>query len=111
MDPHLPHFSPAKGLLGKLAASSAIALASLASTLYEAQSTREHDRMSVWPRLTQEVSDSGCRYDRSITNVGLGPALIRSFELRLDDTVQSSWAPVVQALVASAPPPGYSSPP
>ncbi len=69
--------------------------------------TREHDRMSVWPRLAQEVSDSAGRYDRSIVNAGLGPALIRSFEVRLDDTRPDSWAPVVAALVAPAPPPGY----
>lgn len=105
----LPHAPSPKGLLGKLAASSAIVIAvtSLAITLYEAQATREHDRMSVWPRLAQETSDSGGRYDRAITNVGLGPAIIRSFELRLDDTVQRSWEPVVKALVHPAPAPGY----
>ena len=109
MERHLPHSVKSQGLLGKLAASSAIvvALASLAITLYEARATREHDRMSVWPRLVQETSDSGGRYDRVITNAGLGPALIKSFEIRLDDTVRSSWSPVVQALVSPAPVPGY----
>ncbi|MEO5799239.1 MAG: hypothetical protein ABIZ70_10160 [Gemmatimonadales bacterium] len=98
-----------RGLLGKLAEASAvvIAVASLAITLYEARATREHDRMSVWPRLVQESSDSGGRYDRAITNAGLGPALIKSFEVRLDDSVQTSWAPVVNALVSPAPNPGY----
>ena len=106
---HLPQAVNSKGLLSKLAASSAIvvALASLAITLYEASATREHDRMSVWPRLVQESSDSGGRYDRTITNAGLGPALIKSFEVRLDDTVRSSWSPVVSALVSPAPVPGY----
>lgn len=109
MELHLAHPPNSKGLLGKLVASSAvvIAVASLAITLYEARATREHDRMSVWPRLAQETSDSGGRYDRAITNVGLGPAIIRSFELRLDDTVQHSWGPVVNALVAPASAPGY----
>jgi hypothetical protein len=109
MDLHIPQSSTAKGLLGKLAASSAIviAVASLAITLYEARATREHDRMSVWPRLAQEASDSGGRYDRSISNVGLGPAIIRSFEVRLDDSIQTAWAPVVRALVAPATPPSY----
>ena len=109
MNPNLPHSTKPKELLGRLAASSAIvvALASLAITLYEARATREHNRMSVWPRLAQETSDSAGRYDRTITNVGLGPALIRSFAVRLDDTVRTSWAPVVNALVRPAPTPGY----
>ncbi|MHB1313705.1 MAG: hypothetical protein ACYC3L_16925 [Gemmatimonadaceae bacterium] len=95
-------------MLRKLAEASAIviALASLGITLYEAQVTRDHDRMSVWPRLAQEASDSAGRYERTITNVGLGPALVRSFEVRLDDTVQTSWAPVVTALLLGRSPEG-----
>ncbi len=109
MELHLPHLPPGKGILGRLAALSpiVIAIASLAITLYEAQATREHDRMAVWPRLAQETSDSAGRYVRDITNVGLGPALIRSFEVRLDDTLQHSWEPVVRALVSPAKTPGY----
>ena len=99
---------PARGLLGRLAEASAIiiAIASLAITLYEAKATREHDRMSVWPRLTQESSDSAGRYERTITNVGLGPALVRSFEVRLDGTAESSWSPVANALLAGNKPDG-----
>jgi hypothetical protein len=79
-----------------------IAVASLTITLYEARATREHDRMSVWPRLIQETSDSGGLYDRSITNVGLGPALVKTFAVRLDDTLRTSWTPVVAALLGPA---------
>jgi hypothetical protein len=78
-----------------------IALTSLSITLYEAQATREHDRMSVWPRLSQESSDSGGIYDRAITNVGLGPALVRSYEVRIDGTPRTSWERVVTELVAA----------
>jgi hypothetical protein len=99
-----PHVGAGKGLLAKLGASSAIviAVASLAITLYEARATREHDRMSVWPRLSQAASDSGGHYDRTITNVGLGPALVKSFAVRLDDTLRTSWTPVVAALLGPA---------
>ena len=99
---------PDRGLLSRLAEASAIviAVASLAITLYEAKATREHDRMSVWPRLTQESSDSAGRYERTITNVGLGPALVRSFEVRLDGTAESSWSPVANALLAGHSPDG-----
>ena len=78
-----------------------IALTSLSITLYEAQATREHDRMSVWPRLSQQSSDSGGMYDRVITNVGLGPALVRSYEVRLDGTPRTSWGRIVTELVAA----------
>jgi hypothetical protein len=77
-----------------------IALTSLSITLYEAQATHEHDRMSVWPRLSQGSSDSAGRYDRAITNVGLGPALVRSYEVRFDGSPRTSWEGVVAGLVA-----------
>ena len=78
-----------------------IAIVSLSITLYEAKVTREHDRMSVWPRLSQESSDSAGRYDRAITNVGLGPALVQSYEVRIDGSPRTSWERVVSELVAS----------
>jgi hypothetical protein len=85
-----------------------IALMSLAITLYEAQATREHDRMSVWPRLSQESSDSAGMYDRAITNVGLGPALVRAYEVRVDGAPRTSWERVVAELVpALNPKPGF----
>lgn len=77
-----------------------IAVTSLAITLYEAQATREHDRMSVWPRISQESSDSAGMFDRAVTNVGLGPALVRSYELTLDGRLRTSWDSVVSELVA-----------
>jgi hypothetical protein len=106
MEPALPHKQFGRGLGARISAWSAmlIAVASLGITLYEARATREHDRMSVWPRLAQESSDSAGSYDRAITNVGLGPALIRSYEIRLDDTVRTSWSPIVSALAGSSTP-------
>jgi hypothetical protein len=104
MEIHVPHAPAGKGRIARLEGWVAvfIALTSLAITLYEARVTREHDRMSVWPRLYQESSDSAGIYDRVITNVGLGPALVKSFEVRLDDTRRTSWKPVVSSLLAGA---------
>lgn len=101
MEPLLPHASARKGPFVRLEAWSAvfIAVTSLAITLYEATATREHDRMSVWPRLSQLSSDSAGMYDRTITNVGLGPALVKSFEVRLDNRGRTTWTPVVAALL------------
>lgn len=108
-EPNVSSEGPSRGLAARIGAWSAmlIALSSLAITLYEARATREHDRVSVWPRLAQESSDSAGIYDRSITNVGLGPALVRSHEVRLDDTVRTSWSPVVAALAGPAAQPSW----
>ncbi len=74
-----------------------VALCSLGMTIYEARATREHDRVSVWPRIYQTVSDSAHRYIRTVTNVGVGPAIIRSFEVQVDGVAKHSWAEVTQA--------------
>ena len=106
MEPLLPHGPGSKSPLVRLEAWVAvfIAVTSLAITLYEATATREHDRMSVWPRVAQETSDSAGIYDRAITNVGLGPAVVKSFEVRLDSTGRPSWTPIVAALLGTSTP-------
>src|SRR5664279_1539157 len=84
-------------LLTDLGAACAIivAICSLGMTIYEARAAREHDRISVWPRIYQTVSDSANRYVRTVTNVGLGPAIIRSFEVQVDGVVKHTWSDVV----------------
>jgi hypothetical protein len=103
MELRAPHSAAEKNRSSRIESWVAIfvALTSLTIALYEAHATREHDRMSVWPRLSQESSDSGGIYDRAITNVGLGPALVRSYEVTLDGKARTSWEPVVTELVAS----------
>lgn len=103
MEVPVPHAAADKGRSSRLESRVAvfIAVTSLSIALYEAQATREHDRMSVWPRISQESSDSAGIYDRAITNVGLGPALVRAYEVKLDGTPRTSWGPVVTELVAA----------
>lgn len=86
-------------LLADLGAACAIivAVCSLGMTIYEARAAREHDRISVWPRIYQTVSDSAKLYIRTVTNVGLGPAIIRTFAVEVDGVVKHNWADVVGA--------------
>lgn len=85
-----------------------IALTSVAITLWEARATREHDRMSVWPRLAQESSDSAGSFTRTITNVGLGPALVKSYTIRVDNAPLTSWNAIVASMLGpSQPVPGF----
>ena len=75
-----------------------VALASLAIALYEVRMMREHDRVSVWPYLTVFNSDSGGVYTFNAQNVGIGPALIRSFEISVDGKPRRNWGEVVDQL-------------
>ena len=60
MELRAPHSAAEKNRSSRIESWVAIfvALTSLTIALYEAHATREHDRMSVWPRLSQESSDS-----------------------------------------------------
>jgi len=110
MEVNLPRKPTGSGRFARLEAWVAvfIALTSVAITLWEARATREHDRMSVWPRLAQESSDSAGIFTRTITNVGLGPALVRSYALRVDGAPFRSWNAIVAALLGpSQPVPGF----
>ena len=78
-------------------------------TIYEARASREHDRISVWPRIYQTVSDSAKRYIRTVTNVGLGPAIIRSFEVQVDGVVTHSWEQVVDSVLKARPRPNLTT--
>jgi hypothetical protein len=61
-------------------------------TIYQARTTYKHNRLSVQPRLTTFMSferDPGdnkiTQVKVTLTNSGLGPAIIRKFEILLGD--------------------------
>ncbi len=91
-------------LFSDLGSASAIivAVCSLAITLYEARITRAHQQVSVWPRIVETVSDSGRLYIRNVENDGLGPALIRSFQVRVDGAPRHDWSDVLRMLLPGA---------
>ena|SRR2546423_1352939 len=75
------------------------ALAAVLVAAYEARINREYQRISVWPHITQSntfVADQP--YTRTVANVGIGPAMIRSVEIRVDGNICRSWNDVVPAL-------------
>jgi len=76
------------------------ALAAVLVAAYEARINREYQRLSVWPRIQQFdsfVPDQP--YTRSVLNVGMGPALVRSVEIRVDGNVCRTWRNVSEALL------------
>jgi len=70
------------------ACSMLIALLSLGLTTYEAWAIRNHDRLSVQPRisLAYYFDDTGVGW--RFSNVGLGPARIRGFKVFVDGISQ-----------------------
>ncbi len=87
------------------------AIAAVLVAAYEARINREYQRISVWPCLTQSNSLlTGEPYLRTVSNVGVGPALIRSVQVSVDGAVCRDWGEVVKAMIGK-PLPGliYSS--
>ena len=78
------------------------AIAAVVIAVYEARITREHQKASVWPSLSQYNTGVGGRYTREVENRGLGPAMVRSFEVRVDGAVQRSWSDVVEKLTGES---------
>jgi hypothetical protein len=68
-----------------------IAIAALATALYQARLSREQAKAAVWPYLVQGNSSNN-GYSRIVQNVGLGPAIIRGFEVLVDGKPTRNWA-------------------
>lgn len=76
------------------------AIAAVLVAAYEARINREYQRISVWPRLQQANSYvPGEPYLRIVTNVGVGPALIRSVEVSVDGKICRTWRDVTLAMI------------
>lgn len=82
------------------------AVAAVAIAVYEAHITRDFQQKSVWPYVMQYNSNVGPNnrpfYARSVENDGLGPALVHSFRIRVQDSAHSyvddsTWVQVVRA--------------
>lgn len=84
------------------AAAAVIALCALGLTVWQAVVARRHNKLSVTPYLTTwSHSDGGNnRYQIDLLNNGIGPALIKSFLIQIDDRSISGEGtePIEQAL-------------
>jgi hypothetical protein len=90
-----------------------IAVLSLAVSVVEASSAREHNRKSVRPLLMlMRVHRSGSSWTGlSVRNVGLGPAIVTESIVRVDGTDAGEWThPAVGLIVGSHEPrPNYGT--
>jgi hypothetical protein len=79
------------------ASASIIAIVALLTAVYQAKLARDQAKAVVWPYLIQGNSGND-GYSRIIQNVGLGPALIRGFEVTVDGHVVHSWKEMAESM-------------
>lgn len=93
--------------------SAVIALCALGLTLWQGWITRQHNRLSVRPHLTTwSQSDKGNHiYAVHLLNNGIGPALIKSFQILVDGQVMigEGVEPIEKALKILFPQYQYAS--
>ena len=79
-----------------------IAVLALYAALTESQAVRQQTAAAVWPfvQLSVEDFDTGDRagFMLSVTNSGVGPALVRSVRVVLDGQAMRDWGQVVTQL-------------
>lgn len=76
------------------------AIAAVLVAVYETRINREYQRISVWPYLQQSNSlTAGQPYLRTVSNLGVGPALIRSVEVSVDGVLCRDWGEVIKAMI------------
>jgi len=72
------------------ASASLVAIAALATALYQAKVARDQAKAAVWPYLlVGNAGDEG--YSRIAQNVGLGPAIIGAFEVQVNGHPVRTW--------------------
>jgi hypothetical protein len=77
-----------------------IAIVALVVGIYQAKLSRDQANASVWPYLLQgNANNNG--YSRIIQNLGIGPALVGGFEVRVDGHVVHTWLEAAESLHVS----------
>jgi len=79
------------------ASATIIAIVALGTGVYQAKLSRDQARASVWPYLIQGNSNNN-GYAYIVQNVGLGPAVIRAFEVRVDGKPARTWREVADLM-------------
>ena len=77
-----------------------VSVVALALGIYEANLEREHQRASVWPRLelNRSYDDTSSKLTYTLTNNGLGPAIIKFSTLSVNGKVVENWDEVLFTL-------------
>ena len=79
-----------------------VSFSALAVGVYEARLQRTHDRAEVWPNLEVGTFANGDAAAVMVGNTGLGPAIVETVVVEVDDTVRHSWRGVLQTLLGDS---------
>ena len=83
------------------ASAAVVAVCALAVSAYQAIIMRQQLKQSAWPYLIQGNSGT-TTYSRIVQNVGLGPALVRSFIIEVDGRPVHYWGEARELVEARA---------
>ena len=79
-----------------------ISMCALFATVFQAYLERQSQHLSVWPRLELRVR-TGSDFEILISNNGIGPAIVKSLKVSVDDEPVKSWHSTVQKLTGEEP--------
>jgi hypothetical protein len=90
------------------ASASLVALAALATAVYQTKLARDQAKAAVWPYLlVGNAGDQG--YSRIVQNVGLGPAVIGAVEVRVNGHAVHTWHEAADSMHVKLSGRGYAS--
>ena len=77
-----------------------VSLSAVIVGIYEASLQRAHDRADVWPHVEMSTFTSANGASVSLSNHGIGPAIIKTISVTVDGRPYRNWTGVVQALLS-----------
>ena len=82
-----------------------VAVTALVVSILQAQIMREEQHVSVWPSLSMgvDISTAGGVFEISAQNKGIGPGIVRDFQLEVDGETVTSWEEFERAVAAQLP--------
>jgi len=82
-----------------------VSLSAVVVGIYEARLQRDHDRAEVWPHVEIATFTSPQGAALYLENTGLGPAIVKSVVVTVDDAARASWRDVLSTLYGGTVPP------
>lgn len=89
-------------------ASGLVALFALAVSTYNVVLQRQQIRAQVWPHLSWTYSQ-GERFTVQVSNEGVGPAIVKSVQLSVDNRPVPDWKTALERLALPVQQVGYST--
>jgi len=80
-----------------------VSISAVAVGIYEAALQRRHDRAEVWPHLQVGTFVDGPTAKVILENGGVGPAVVKSIVVTVDDKPQKNWPDAFTSLLGALP--------